>query len=75
METVSDPRSEPFDVTRLVAELDQNSHTVRTKKRGANIPLTTSKAQVGETILNLGGFGHVQGSVAHPDLSGHIRSR
>ena len=62
-------------MTRLVAELDQNSHTVRTNKRGTNIPLTAGKAQASETILNLGWLGHVRGSVAHPDLPGLIRSR
>ena len=62
-------------MTRLVAELDQTHIRSAPNKRGANIPLTTGKAQAGETILNLGWLGHVQGSVAHPDLPGQIRSR
>jgi hypothetical protein len=73
--SVSDPRSEPFDVTRLVAELDQTHIRSAAKKRGTNIPLTAGKAQAGETILNLGWLGHDRGSVAHPDLPGLIRSR
>lgn len=47
--------SEPFDVTRLVAELDQTHiRPASANGRGTNIPLTAGMAQAGETILNLG---------------------
>lgn len=52
-ETLSDPRSKPFDVTRLVAELDQ-THIRPALTGGTNIPLAAGMAQAGETILNLG---------------------
>ena len=71
----TDPRSEPFDVTRLVAELGQTHIRPASNKRGTKIPLTAGKAQVGETILTLGWLGHVRGSVADPDPPGLIRSR
>jgi hypothetical protein len=71
----SDPRSEPFDLTRLVAERDQPHMRSASNERGTNIPLTAGKAQASETNLNLGWLGHVLGRVAHPDLPGLIRSR
>ena len=73
--TVSDPRSEPFDMTRLVASSIKLTYGPRQNKRGTNIPPTAGKARVGETILNLGWLGQVRGSVAHPDLPGLIGSR
>jgi hypothetical protein len=71
----SDPRSEPFDLTCLVAERDQPHMRSASNERGTNIPLTAGKAQASETNLNLGWLGHVLGRVAHPDLPGLIRSR
>ena len=56
----SDPRSEPFDPTRLVAERDQ-PHMRSAIDERYQYPAYGGQAQVGNTNLNLGWLSHIQG--------------